>query len=490
MSIFNSLYSAAADGCSLDLFLRDNISKLADFCSENIETQKVELDDFERFVLFKSRVIEELDYTKSYNRAFVYYLMDYCERFCSRSAIVQLYRIIQDKRLAIGSRLEAAMMYLYNVSSNQDYVDRFEEICCKLQTAIYEEEDDDAKAKATFLNYYSYVVYNTSHPKFAQDLQSKYFNQIESDAYPFLRGQVIKDCLSLDLSDSDFLFQTIQNKIDDLLGRRPSIVEQTIYSDYIIEDNTIYAGILALTPKRFLSIRNISVQQLSLYDNPNDIFSSLGRGVRILEDESQLYSYLNSYGNMHEAKMLSALQSLPIEELNGQNIEIFDWACGQGLASVVFYEYINNKRTNLNVNRVVLIEPSEIALKRAALHVRHFDKSCEIKTILKDVDSVQNDDVKSNRDTIKVHLFSNILDVEGFSMNHLISLVQQTQRGKNFFVCVSPYITDAKTARIDEFVSRFAYSYDMYRCFAEIENQKGTWKNNWTRVIRTFEVNI
>lgn len=489
MSIFDSLYNIATDNDSLDLFLRDNIVKFADFCSENVETQKVELDNFEHFVLFKTGVIERLDYAKSYNRAFVYYLLEYCERFCSTSVIVQLYRIIQDNNLNIGSRLEAAMLYLYNVSSNQVFVDRFDEICCKLQTAINEEDDDDSKVNATFLNYYSYVIYNTSHPKFVQDIQSKYYNQIKNNGYPFLHSQVIKDCLSLDVSDSDFVFQTIQNKIDELLGKKQSVENiKAIGTNCIIEDNTAYSEMLAKAPQKFQSIRDISVGQFYLCENQNEIYNSLGRGVKILNEEAQLYSYINSYGNMHEAKMLSALQYLPLDELDCKDIEIFDWACGQGLASTILYEYINNKKSNLNIRRVVLIEPSEIALKRAALHVRHFDNQCELKTVLKDIDSVQCDDIHSDTNAVKIHLFSNILDVEGFSMDHLVSLVEQTQKGNNYFVCVSPYITDAKTARIESFVQHFANQHNTFSKYSEIESKRGEWKNGWTRVIRLFSV--
>lgn len=491
MSIFESLYNAASDNYALDAFLKESISELADFCSENLEKQKIELDNFERFILFKTKVIEDLDYSQSYNRAFVCYLMDYCERFCSTSAVVHLYRIIKQENLNVGSRMDAAMLYLYNVPDNQVFVDRFEDICAKIQTAINEEDDDDSKAKATFLNYYSYVVYNTNHIKFAKDIQSKYCNHIKRDSFPFLRCQLIKDCLSLDISNSEDVFRTIQNAIDELLGRKQLIGIQTaLDDDCIIEDNTTYAEILAENPKSFLSIWNISGRQFSMYENRDEIFYSLGRGVKILEEEAQLYSYIYSYGKMHNKKMLSALKELPVIELEGKCVEIFDWACGQGLASIIFCEFISNIKINLKVNRLVLIEPSEIALKRAALHIRHFDKQCAIKTVLKDLDSIINSDIKSSNDAIKIHLFSNILDVENFSMQNLISQIEQTQKGINYFICVSPYITDAKTARIDEFVLHFASTYDSYHSYIEIDNQKGEWEGNWTRVIRVFKVII
>ena len=490
MSIFQSLLNNADDNVSLDSYIQKNYAQIEAFCSTRVDSQQIELDNFEQFVLFKTGVIEKLDYTKSYNRGFVYHLIDYCERFCSTSAIVQLYHIIQDNRLNIGSRLEASMLYLYNVPSNQTFVDRFNDICSKLQTAINEEDDNDKKAIASFLNYYSYVVYNTSE-QFSSGVFLKYTNAIENDSFPFLKNDVIQECFALDYHKPEILYNIIQKKIDEILGRNEEfIIQPNRENDYLIESDTEYARILNNTPRTFQAIRNISVQQINQFENKDDIYYSLGRGVKILKEEAQLYSYLNSYGNMHEAKMLSALHKLPLEELEGKNIEIYDWACGQGLASIIFREFVENHNYNIYNRNIVLIEPSEIALKRAALNVRHFNGQCQIKTVLKDIDSITKEDLNCDSNSIKIHLFSNILDVEGFSMEHLISIIEQTQKGVNFFVCVSPYITDAKTARIDKFVQHFANQYNSYHLYFEIENQSGEWRNSWTRVIRLFRVNL
>lgn len=490
MSIFQSLLNNADDSVSLDTYIQKNYAQIEAFCSTRVDSQQIELDNFEQFVLYKTGVIENLDYTKSYNRGFVYYLMDYCERFCSESAIVQLYRIIQNNKLNIGSRLEAAMLYLYNVPSNELYVDRFNDICIKLQTAINEEDDDDKKAIASFLNYYSHVVYNTSE-QFSSGLFLKYTNAIEADSFPFLKNDIIKECLALDFHKPKELYGIVQKKIDEILGRNERFdIQHNRENDYLIESDTDYARILKNTPRTFQDIRNIAVQQINRVENKDDIFYSLGRGVNKLEEEAQLFSYLSSYGNMHEAKILSALQKMPLDELNGRNIEIIDWACGQGLASIVFIEFIDNHYININSRNIVLIEPSEIALKRAALHVRHFNGQCPVKTVLKDIDSITKEDLNCDDNSIKIHLFSNILDVDGYSMEHLISIIEQTQKGINYFVCVSPYITDAKTARIDKFVQHFANHYNSFHTYWEIDNQKGEWENGWARVIRLFRVNF
>lgn len=490
MSFFQSLQNYANNSVSLDSYIQKNYAQIEYFCTTHFDSQQKELDYFEQFVLFKADVIEKLDFTKSYNRGFVYYLMDYCERFCSTSAIVQLYRIIQDNKLKIGSRLEAAMLYLYNVPSNDTFVDRFNDICGKLQTAINDEDDDDKRTIASFLNYFSYVVFNTSE-HFSNGIIQKYTNAIENDSFPFLKNAIIQECIVLDLHKPEELYNIVQKKIDNILGRNKELITQPNREDnYLIESDTDYARILKNTPRSFQAIRNISVQQFNLFDNKDDIYYSLGRGVTILKEEAQLYSYLNSYGNMHEAKMLSALQKLPSEELEGKTVEIYDWACGQGLASIIYKEYIDSHNINIITKKIVLIEPSEIALKRAALNVKHFNGQCHIKTVLNDIDSITKEDLYCDSNSIKIHLFSNILDVEGFSMEHLISIIEQTQKSVNYFVCVSPYITDAKTARIDYFVQYFANHYNSFHTYLEIDNQSGEWRNSWTRVIRLFRVNL
>ena len=124
------------------------------------------------------------------------------------------------------------------------------------------------------------------------------------------------------------------------------------------------------------------------YRKKDEVYNSLGRGVAILESESQMYSYMNSFGSSHHAKMLSALDKISFDEIDN-DLEIFDWSCGQGLASMVFYEYMQNKSISMSIKSVTLIEPSNICLKRAALHVNHFDKACVIRTVCKDIDSLK-----------------------------------------------------------------------------------------------------
>ena len=131
------------------------------------------------------------------------------------------------------------MLYLYNVPNNQVYVDRFDEICSKLQTAINEEDDNDNRAIATFLNYYSSVVYNTSpHAHFAQDIISKVNASV--DTYPFLHKEDITESLSLDIYQAEIVYLSIQTTIDRLLGKQRRLIAINDVG-FIIESNTHYA---------------------------------------------------------------------------------------------------------------------------------------------------------------------------------------------------------------------------------------------------------
>ena len=487
--MFSQLIANSNTALSLSNFISNNSLLVDEFANSGIENQRQQLHLFEEFVLLGSRVriLDSLDFSISQNRAFIAILFDYAERVNASAAILQLYQIIQRHGLDVGSRLKASMLYLFNIPNNQVLVNRFDEICAQLQTAIEEEDDDDSKAIATFLNYYSSVVNNTApHVQFARDLQLK--AQSSSNTYPFLQHEDIITSLSLDINQVELLYSTIQATIDRLLGKqkRLSVLSET---DFIIESDSDYSRLLSLTPKSFNRIRQISVSKIASLQNREEIFRSLGRGVAILEQEGQLYSYMSSYGLMHKAKLVSALTYFPFGEIRESDIEIFDWSCGQGMASMVLLEYLGDHNIQLAINRITLIEPSEIALKRASLHVRHFDSEVKIKTVLKDMDSLLTNDVRSNNECVKLHLFSNILDVEAFSMQHLINLVKQSFGGLNYFVCVSPYINDVKTARIDSFVNYFRQN-DSFSLIHQDIAIRGEWINNWTKLIKVFSVTL
>jgi len=234
------------------------------------------------------------------------------------------------------------------------------------------------------------------------------------------------------------------------------------------------------------------------------------RGVLPLVSYKELYQYMFSYGNMHYAKMKSALEYLP-NSIFQNKIEIIDWGCGQGIATITLLQIKRPSKVSF-----ILIEPGKLALERAALNVKYFHKkyssgmfSC--RTIHKDFDSLNLSDVCTSSG-IKIHLFSNTLDIVGrYNQYDLMNLIKKTQKGLNYFVCVSPYQDDERRNKIDNFVSSFRQCAN-FKLYYSIDNSKDDdfWNCNkyfkrelcerdyscndcyakWTRIIRVFSVNL
>ena len=63
-------------------------------------------------------------------------------------------------------------------------------------------------------------------------------------------------------------------------------------------------------------------------------------GRRVLQTEDELNAYIAAYGEMHIIKCRAAMQNFPFDELENYSFEIFDWGCGQGLATLVLLDML------------------------------------------------------------------------------------------------------------------------------------------------------
>jgi hypothetical protein len=146
----------------------------------------------------------------------------------------------------------------------------------------------------------------------------------------------------------------------------------------------------------------------------------------------------------------------------------------QRLASMTYFDFLNNSGIEQEIKDISLIEPSEIALRRAALHISKFNESAVIQTINKDLDSLVNGDFSNNKTVCKLHLLSNILDINLFSLTDLLQLIDSNFSGENYFICVSPYVNDMRTSRLDAFVNHFSKKNN-FKKIKSIDNKRGEW---------------
>lgn len=228
--------------------------------------------------------------------------------------------------------------------------------------------------------------------------------------------------------------------------------------------------IQSLPNPNFQQIRRISNEALSHFSkSERDIFwQNLNQGVDLLDSNELMCQYIFSYGNMHEAKIQKALSSIrnPKEVFN-TDIAIVDWGCGQGLATVCFFDFLKSQGIPNNSQKVILIEPSEQALERAKLHTNvYLNDENKIQLVNKYLDDLEKTDIETNQ-SITVHFFSNILDVPQIDLKKLAQLVGENVSGEHYFFCVSPLI-EGRSHRLDAFYNYF----DLPPVFSDFEQSE------------------
>lgn len=489
MSFIKKLLDASISLDNLNEFIQNNSVEIYDFfISQKNSSINTHRGEIENYILPKYNVFKNLDFTNAKNQTFLFCLIDVSQRFGLATEFQQLFNLANNNNVPLNNRLNAASLFLIGINNINNFTLRINEIFSKLAVSYLKEEDNEQKTIATLIQFYVEVFNNFPHNKAGISLfKQKLIEELQKDEFKFLNTEIVKEVLDYSLDDINELNVIIHNKLDEILERASEFLVYNI-EPHLIESDTEYSFLINKISAHFVEIRNLSS---TLYSgvSSDEIFWSLQRGVKVLTEQNQLLAYLNSYGKMHQAKIMSAITVINENDLKNE-IEIYDWGCGQGLASMCLLEYLNNKNYTYNLDKITLIEPSEIAIKRASLHVKKFNSDCQIITLNKDLDSLLDLDFSSDVNNIKIHLFSNILDIDLFSMNNLISLIKNNFKGNNIFICVSPFVSQLKTERIDGFVNSFS-NLSKFDLKTNISERNGEWLGtNWSRIVRVFSVDI
>ncbi|MCM1140691.1 MAG: UvrD-helicase domain-containing protein [Muribaculum sp.] len=180
----------------------------------------------------------------------------------------------------------------------------------------------------------------------------------------------------------------------------------------------------------------------------------VNHGTELLKSNEELCAYISAYGEMHEIKCRGAFQNIDFEQLG--NIEIWDWGCGQGLATLTLIDMLREREKLHLLKKVTLVEPSLIALERAELNIKKAFPNIQIITINKylPADSNSVDQIRSSSyiSPTVIHLFSNILDIDTIDLVKLAHIVASPGR-KHYIMCVGPLNYGAY--RLDQFASIF-----------------------------------
>ncbi len=206
-------------------------------------------------------------------------------------------------------------------------------------------------------------------------------------------------------------------------------------------------------------------------------WSFINHGVDLLQTEDELNCYLSAYGNIHEEKIKAALSSIHNpEQVFNNDLGIIDWGCGQGLATICFFDFLKQNCIPTRIKKVTLVEPSKLALSKAILHTNAYLKDeSKIRSINKFLDNVEKSDIE-NSNAVTIHFFSNILDISTIDLKNLAKLVGENIVGEHYFFCVGPL--NLTSTRIEEFAKHLKITHEQLieHKHGQLSNTRGTIK--------------
>lgn len=182
------------------------------------------------------------------------------------------------------------------------------------------------------------------------------------------------------------------------------------------------------------------------------------RATRPLEYAEDLITYITLYGLQHHQRISSLFEHLETYKTfaSGQqpiNLAIVDYGCGQGIATIALIEHLIASGQKIDHLEVLLIEPSKMAIERAALWIEAIctqHPSIQLNTHLINQGFDALDEKFLNFNTNKypyIHLFSNILDIHYknyFNLEQLGHKIIQ-QQGQHSFIAISPDYLDGQS---------------------------------------------
>lgn len=486
MILFDRLIGAANDADTFEKYLEHNGAEIIDWFNRlpHAELKSIQ-GNFKKFVLLNLNLQKGLPETNN-KLTLLVMLMEKAEQLGEISVFQSLFQHLEQTPFDIGHRLRAAALYMDLPKSATEYISFYDTIYKNLQIAYQEEEDSADKVLFTIVNYYLQVIENCGefNPAAPAAIHDRISISIRDDAGSFLNCPLIFEVLETDLTDVEISSTHIRSLLDVFLERTVPVLAGA--DGLFVEEDSEYSELLSDVETEFMAIRRISVEKHMANPDSKRFYDSLLRGVKILDDERELFAYMVAMGKMHQAKLVSAFDAFDFNSLNGK-VNIIDWGCGQGMATMSLLDHLNKKGITADIHDVILVEPSRLALERGGLHTLKFDDTVNLITINNLLDGVTADHLNGLEGNT-IHLFANILDIDAVALKPLIDLIRNNLSGENIFFCTSPYQHSTKTNRLDTFLNGFRD--DHIEVLMRKDSPRGSWIGSWTRVIRVFTAKL
>ncbi len=192
----------------------------------------------------------------------------------------------------------------------------------------------------------------------------------------------------------------------------------------------IQANIMPLQSKGMLGFcRNQRglFQQYAAHNFSYPAFATrTGRATKPLQTPYDMLCYNALYAPSHYT-LFSALLDEVDFSLCTKPLKIFDYGCGQGLASLSVLERLRNFSAAIELHLVELSQPAIFAAEQyATSYAAANGLQLTIHSHNQSIDSLADGLFDGDVDQISLHLFSNVLDIAGstFDLNSLIKQIQ------------------------------------------------------------------
>lgn len=167
------------------------------------------------------------------------------------------------------------------------------------------------------------------------------------------------------------------------------------------------------------------------FGSQNGMWDELGRGKAVLGSADHLDQYLHSYGPMIASQWAQLAPFLNVDDIQ---FRLIDHGCGQGLAGLLLSDHLGGNLL-ASARSILLVEPSAPALVRAEAIYRGLAPHCPITCIRKPFDDLTHDDLAPDEAIETIHLFSNVLDIDGF--DHIELFRKMLNVGRHNVLAVS-----------------------------------------------------
>lgn len=148
-----------------------------------------------------------------------------------------------------------------------------------------------------------------------------------------------------------------------------------------------------------------------------------------------------------------------------------------------YADFLSQKGIAQKIKKVTLIEPSEICLKRAALHTSTFLPDAEMVTVNKEIEDLSYNDIICGENTPTLNILLNVFENNLFDIGNFYQVISDNLKGYNQFACVEPLEEDCWMDQFVDFFYNPRPTDQIYKVFQKYELNPD---KPWTAHIRCF----